>query len=161
MLENQFPMPFSWSLLDCHLKLSTCNYRSALHNNDSWHFMTISSSSLIFTLIPPQKKPLEREKTSPGSPPKKSQSDPWKKKTTKKHNILRWSVDGALKLFTTCRSIEIPTELHLEIHRWPFANRFLRWHPTRRWLSTWEATKKGDVATKIVPEKAQGGKLYA
>ena len=154
--NTSFQCPFSGSLPDCHLKLSTWYYIyiSALHNNDSWRF---SSSSLIFTLILPQKKPFKRKKKHHQVLPQRKHLQLGtleKNTTTKKHTILR-RVQRAPKLLRRVgSSIEFPTKLHLEIHRWPFANRFLRWHPTRLWLSTSEWCGNKNSGS----EKSQGGK---
>lgn len=98
VLEQQFPMPIFWEfarLPDCHLKLSTWYYIYiyiiALHNNDSWRF---SSSSLIFTLILPQKKPFKRKKNITRSSPNENISNwgPLKKKNNEKtHNSSKGS----------------------------------------------------------------------
>ena len=104
-----------------------------------------------------KRNPLNGKKTSPGPPPTKTSpiGDPWKKKKQRKNTQFFEGFKGlSNSLRRVGSSIEFPTKLHLEIHRWLFANRFLRWHPTRRWLSTSEWCGNKNSGS----EKSQGGK---
>ena len=158
VLEHQFPMPCSWSLPDCHVKLSTSKYMVTIEV----HFITMIHDDLVHPHWSLHSYCLKRNplngKRHHQVPPNKNISNwgPLKKNTTtKKHTILR-RVQRVLSNFLrrVGSSIKFPTKLHLEIHRWPFANRFLQWHPTRRWLSTSEWCGNKNSGS----EKSQGGK---